>query len=267
MHKIKRICSVIMTLLIFMCISTPVMAANYTITEEGDNYIKAVVSGSRSEIIVDDRAALLGNSQSKELISTVMKDCADYGSVALVTVDINNYSSTETFASAYFSQEIGEYYDGLLFVIDMDKRDIIIYTGGFFADKISSSKADVIADNIYRDCSQGNYYKASDEMFREALALVKGNHIAQPMKYLSNACLSVLIALIVTYFYARRSSKVAAPTTGEIAKSIKSKCNITNPQTRFLNTTRIRIESNSSGRGGHGGGHGGGHHSSGGHHF
>ena len=238
-------------------------AMSYTVESQMDNYILCRNDDNGYYCIIDDSADLITDSQFMELIP-YMLDCTDNGNALFVTIDHNNLGSAQRYADAYYDKML-KGTNGLLFLIDMDTRKIYISSSGAYRRIITNQKADIITDNVYRKASAGDYIGCAKEAFKEVSDLIAGNAIAQPMKYASNACLAVLIALFINYFIARGVSKTWAPSEEDIAEHVFSSFNFTNPTVRHTNTTRT-YSPRSSGSGGGGGGGGGGH-SGGGHSF
>ncbi len=233
----------------------------YTVNVDEDDLIICTNSEGSYRILIDDSADLFTYSEMKELVSYMM-ECTDNGNAYLVTINRNNYGSAQRYADAYYDK-LSEGQSGILFLIDMDTRQLYFSTTGAYRRSISNSKADIIADNIYKMASGGNYFRCAKEAFIEIAAVLDGERIAAPMKYISNACLAILIALLINYFIARSVSKSFAPSNVEIARHLISSFSFTNPSVVHTNTTRTYSprSSGSGGGGGGGGGHGGGGHS------
>ena len=265
----KIITSVIIALaLMIPAFSTEVSAAvsvHYSIVEEYTDYVAAYNDDDDYGIIIDDMAGLLTESQEKGLIE-YMAECSHGGHVMMVTTQENNYGNAETYAGAYYDSMFpGE--SGILFLIDMDTRQLRFYSEGQYQRVLTDGVMDIIGDNIYKKATAGDYYLCACKAFEQIATVLSGQRIAAPMKYASNACLAILLALIINYFFARRISKMAAPANSEIMKAIKSGYSFTNPGVKHLTTTRTYSPRSSSSGGGRSGGGGGGGHSSGGHSF
>ncbi|MCI8454441.1 MAG: TPM domain-containing protein [Lachnospiraceae bacterium] len=148
------------------------------------------------QVVVEDRAELLDEGQCAEL-AEAMQEITAFGNAAFVTVSKNDRSA-ESFARSYYKDRFGTD-SGTVFVIDLDQRKIWIHSDGAVYGVISSAHANTVADNVYRYASKGQYYECANEAFREILALLKGQRIAQPMKYISNALLAMILALLANF--------------------------------------------------------------------
>lgn len=88
-------------------------------------------------------------------------------------------------------------------MIDMDNRNIWIHSNGAIYRTITKSYADTITDNVYTYASAQDYYGCASEAYTQMATLLAGRRIAQPMKYISNALLALIIALLINYFVVR----------------------------------------------------------------
>lgn len=247
--------------------AVPVMASDvsYSLEEKDKNYLLYINDNSNYEIMIDDAADLLTDEEEEQLIPYMAKS-SNGGFVMLVTTDYNKFSDADAYAGNYYRSRIPEE-SGILFLIDMDTRKLLFYSEGAYHRELTSSIMNIIGDNIYKYATNGDYYSCAQEAFIEISDVLEGKRIAAPMKYISNACLAILLALIINYFIARTVSKASKPSDDALVKSIYSKFNFSNPKVIFLHESR-RYSPRSSGSGGSGGGGGGGGgHSSGGHSF
>ena len=106
---------------------------------------------------------------------------------------------------------------------------------------------------------------ATTSAFDRIHSLLAGRRIAQPMKYISNALLALILASFINYFVVRLTSRSSKACTKEILDSISTKFSFTNPRRKLDYQTKAYQPASSGG--GHSGGsghHGGGGHSSGG---
>lgn len=216
-------------------------------------------------IIIEDDAKLLTDAECEELAATMQK-ITEYGNVAFKTVSTSS-SSTESLARNFYRQKFGSE-SGTLFLIDMDNRKIWIYSDGAVYQTITSAYADTITDNVYRYASGGNYFGCADEAFRQIYALLQGSRIAQPMKYISNALLAVILALLLNFGLISYYMRIRKPHGSEILDSIQRTFTYSKPIATFTHETKeyspVSSGSGGSGGGGHSSGGGGGHSSGGG---
>lgn len=214
------------------------------------------------QVIVEDDADLLSGEEEAQLAAR-MQEITAYGHAAFKSVSSNNYSASY-FASLYYHETfLSE--SGTLFLIDMDNREIYIFSNGAVYKTVTGAYADTITDNVYRYASGGSYYLCASNAFDQIHSLLAGRRIAQPMKYISNALLALILASFINYFVVRLTSRSSKAGTKEILDSISTKFSFTNPRRKLDYQTKAYQPASSGG--GHSGGsghHGGGGHSSGG---
>jgi uncharacterized protein len=209
-------------------------------------------------VIYEDDAALLSDSEAEQLIE-VMKPITAYGGVAFKTITKNGYSSTSSYASSYYASKFG-YDSGTVFLIDMAKRNIYIHSNGAVYNTVTTSYANVITDNVYKYASKSDYFTCASTAFGQEYSLLAGRRISQPMKYISNALLALVIAILINYLIVRTVSKKHAATQSELVSGIFVNNALNNSRVVLARQTKTYAprSSDSGGHGGGGGGHGGG---------
>lgn len=214
-------------------------------------------------VIIDDEADLL-SEEEESLLALTMQQITSFGHAAFKSVSSNS-SSASYFAKNYYHELFGQE-SGTLFLIDMDNREIYLFSDGSVYRVVTASYAYTITDNVYRYASNSNYYLCASEAFSQVHTLLSGSKIAQPMKYISNALLALILAALINYFVAIILSGTAKPSKSELLGSISTGFKFTDPYTTKTHQTKV-YSPQSSGGGSHsgGGGHSGGGHSGGGH--
>lgn len=154
------------------------------------------------QIVIQDEADLL-TAEEENLLKQDMKPLSEFGHIAFVSVKTNALNSTKKLAEKYYREFFGDA-TGSLFLIDMQERYIYIFSDGDNYSIISKRRAEVITDNCYRLASKEQYYQCVNEAFSQMHELMLGRQIAQPMKYLSNALLALLLGLILNFIFVRR---------------------------------------------------------------
>lgn len=268
------------TALIFMCFLTLSLtckaAASANTADKADSSAAAsAVTWSNQEtgyyIILEDDADLLTDAQESRLV-TEMQEITVYGNAAFKSISYNNYTAA-SFAENYYHALFGQE-SGTLFLIDMDNRELYLFSDGAINKTITSAYANTITDNVYRYASNSDYYQCAFTAFEQIHTLLSGHRIAQPMKYISNALLALILAALINYFIVRLCSASPKPGSNEILQSISTNFTFINAKSILLNKTKTYspVRSSSS-SGGHssshshsGGGHSSSHsHSGGGH--
>ncbi len=198
-------------------------------------------------IDLSDDAMLLTPAELSAL-SEVMIPLTEYGNVAFVTTSTNNHS-TEYYAEVWYHEHFF-YEDGLLFLIDMDNRIITLYCEGDVSDTITSSYATTITDNVYRYASNEDYYTCAGSAFMQAHSLLEGEKIMQPMKYISNALLATLLAMLILFGYVSYYSRLKKPADDKLLERIHKQFSHSEPIPNFTHETSTyspRSSSSSSG--------------------
>ena len=211
-------------------------------------------------MIIDD-ASLLTEDEAEDLIAE-MKPITEYGDVLFCSTNNNPYS-VERYAASMCDEYCS--YNCTIFLIDMDNRKIYIYSEGDIYDVITSGYASSITDNVYTYASDEEYFTCAKRAFRQMSTLLDGGSISQPMKYICNALLSLIIGLIITYIIVRIVSRPKYAKYRDIKNAMYCQTNIYNTHTHFVGQTRVYDPPSSSGGGRSGGGGGGG--GGGGHSF
>lgn len=217
-----------------------------------------------------DDASLLTDGE-KQSLAEAMKPITDYGSVGFFTSNTGGYS-TEALARGLYSKYLrkpgSNGGSGTLFLIDMADRNIYIYSEGSIYRTITKGYANTITDNIYRYASDGKYFQCAYEAFGQEQTLLEGRRISQPMKYISNIFLALVLAFFINYMLVRAFSQARKPSESALLEGIFAKQTLQGVHARFINETRkYSPQSSSSGSGGHRGGGGGHRGGGGGHHF
>lgn len=223
-------------------------------------------NNSKFKIILEDDADLLDNEE-EELLYEKMKNLLVYGNIAFKTSNSNSYGSTDIYAENYYHSKFSNT-SGTLFLIDMNKRNIFIFSDGNNYRVITKSKAYSITDNVYRYAKNGDYYNCAYEAFDQIETLLKGDKIYEPMRYVSLAFLSIILAAFINFARVLVNSKIKTATNKEIIDKCDVKFEVKDIVATKSGTHRVYRprDSGSSGGGFSGGGGGGGHSGGGGGH-
>ena len=219
-------------------------------------------TGYRTVLV--DEADLLSVEEESELLA-IMQDSSAYGNVMFLSVDSHDYSTTYRLAESRFEETFG-YSNGVIFVIDMQKRMLWITGMDQTQYIITDNYCDTITDNIYTYASDGDYFTCSCIAFEQIHAVLQGKSIPMPMKYICNFLLSIALALVLNYFVAMFLSSKTKASKKEIRSNMIFHFRIMDPKAEFTHETKVYNPSTSSGGSSGGGGGGGGGGSSGGGH-
>jgi len=254
--KISVLLSVIVALILSVANINVKAAATTQETNSSSSYV----------YFVDDQADLLTDNEESAIMN-ILKSISEFGHAGVVLIDNNPYYSAEKYANEYLYDTFGTNRTEVILLIDYTPGQHYIYicAGDDNFKTLPVDKCDVITDNIYRYASDGDFYTCAYEGVSEINDVMNGIAIAEPMKYLSNACLSIILALIIAYFVAMGTSKTASASSSEKLKNMFSQFKMLAPKATKTSTSKT-YSPRSSGGGGHGGGHGGGGHGGGGSH-
>lgn len=236
---------------------------SYEIDQSNNNEENIISEKSESgyQLIIDDQADLLSEEEEEKLKQEMVK-LTEYGNIAFVSVSTNN-SGTPYFASSYYHSHFGTD-SGSIFLIDMDNRQIYIFSDGFNYSIITNSKANIITDNIYTYASYEKYYDCAYHAFEQMDTLLSGGKIYEPMRHISNFVLAIVSAFFINFIIVLINSSVKRASNNEIIKTCDIEFNCANIVGRKTGTHSVYSPQSSGSSGGSSGGGGGGGGSSGG---
>ena len=241
----RKICKILLLLLCIVALSTN------------------VINAESGQIIIEDEEDLLSDAEEKALYNDMLP-ISEYGGVAFVTV--SQYSDTSRYARDVYRSYFGKQ-SGFLFLIDMGRRNIWIYSDGAIYRTINKAYANTITDNVYRYASRGEYYECAKNVYAQALTLLEGGHIAQPMKHISNALIALVCALLLNFVLLLFQRREKAYLTKEIPLAMTTATAIrilSKKKTKSKRHLHVESDGGSGGGSSSGGGGGGGGGSSGG---
>lgn len=219
------------------------------------------VKDSSYRLYINDQEDLLDDEEEEELLTEMLPIASSYGNAAFMTAQIG---------SAYYEKATGDIYhslfgnsSGTIFLIDMNHRQLIIYSDGTIYRVITKRYANTITDNVYGLAKDGEYYDCAKEVFSEMTTLLGGQHIAQPMKHITNAMLALILSTFILYYLTRRMSRLRAARSSEILEKIGAVCHFTNGASTYVSSEKVynphtSSDGDSSSGGGGGGFSGGG---------
>ncbi len=250
-------------------ILTVILACILMLTFPSDCMAESDTTGtSNYQIIIEDDADLLSAPEERQL-AEAMEPITAYGNVAFKSI-LSNPGNTDSYAEDYYYHLFGRD-SGTLFLIDMDNRMIYIHSDGAIYKTITKDYAETITDNVYKHASNADYHLCAAEAYSQIDTLLQGNKIRQPMKYISNALLSVLLAFFLCYAWICTITGLKRPDDEELMKDVTTRFNmqITAPPKMTGETRTYNPQSSGGGSGGSsgGGGRSGGGGGGGGHRF
>lgn len=241
--RIKKTLSCIFVLLIFCLVLSPMAFAS------GNN-----------RIIIDDMADLFTDEQEK-ILKTQLESVLPYGNAGIVTRGGHSYGSTDEMAQNLYAYYFGSE-SGTLFAIDMQYRNIYIYSDGEIYKTITKTRANEITDDTYMYATRGEYYLCASEVFSRITTLLESGRIFSPMKYVAYFLIAFGLAMmicIVIVIIQRRLPKLMKDKRGDEIDGIDTNLPLTIRSIFLKDKVTTRSSGGSGGgHGGGGGGHGGG---------
>ena len=207
------------------------------------------------QLIIEDDANLLTGSE-KELLEKDMAKCTEYGNIVFKSINTNT-TTADSYAKSYYNGRYGSQ-SGTLFLIDMKNRKIYIFSNGENYKKITSEKAETITDNIYQYATDKKYYQCAKEAYKQILTVLEGGKIAEPMKYISNGVLAVMVSLFINFAIFKIATNNRKASGNEQIKECERFLEHTPPVATKTGTHRVYSPPSSSSSGGSSGGGGGG---------
>ena len=217
------------------------------------------------QAIIIDNADYIAYVFEEKLLEE-MKPITAYTNVVYIT-DEGNYRGTEKYSEDLcesIAHSLFGAYENVV-VYDCDNEYDYIYSQGAIQKTITSSRAYSITDNIYRLSAKEEYYKAAVKAFKQINSLFEGKLIAEPMKYVCIAIISILIAFLINFSIVSKKSKLKRVANAELIEGAISWVETNPPEVVFVTESKTYSPQSSGGGGGGHGGHGGGGHGGGGH--
>ena len=131
-----------------------------------------VKASEYNEEAVFDYANLLMESEEESLRDHAKRFEKYEISVVYVTTNDAQYKSSMVYADEFYDDNRFRT-DGVLFLLDMDNREIYISTAGSCIDMLSDSALDEILDRNYYYASDGEYFECLDNIGWETCAIVE----------------------------------------------------------------------------------------------
>ena len=216
-------------------------------------------------VVIYDGAGLLDSDEIKQLANE-MAPISEFGNVAFVTTDENNYGNIMTYSDKIYDEMFGNHANGVMLIIDMQEREISIYTDGDVHKLITDAYGYDITDNIYRYATKGDYYSCASKGFEQIYAVLNGQKIARPMRYVCCALMALLLSFLINYLIVSHASKIQNTSGAEMLSGANKSLRYTPLAVIKTGETKTYSPQSSGSSGGGGGSRGGGFHGGGGGH-
>lgn len=212
-------------------------------------------------IVIEDDADLLSAEEEIKL-KDKMKSLTKYGHIAFKSISDSGISTEQYARNYYYGNFRNE--SGTLFLIDMYNRKIYIFSDGSNYDIITTGKAEIITDNIYKYASRGEYYECTYNAYSQMETLLAGEKIVEPMRYISNIVVSLVLGFFINFAIVLSLTKIKKAKNTEILKDCDINFIINDVFGKKTGTHRTYSPQDSGGSSSGGGGGGGGGSSGGG---
>ena len=213
--------------------------------------------------VIVDSAHLLSDEEEVQL-EKYLDQVTAYCDALFLTIDEPHSSSTHEYAKSKLEQigrSVGmtDGHNSIIYVIDMNKRQLTIYAGDTAAKTITTAVSTAITDNTYTYATKGDYYAAARETFIQIFQVLEGQEIAQPMRYITSALLALFIGFGISLIAVRTKTKRRKADERSIMDSLEtSYFEPAVSATLVSEKTVTHVESSGGGGGFSGGGGGGG---------
>ncbi len=196
-------------------------------------------------IVILDELGLL-SEEEREQLAEEMRPITEYGSVAFWTTDKETYNEVEQ--ARMKRRELFGLNSATILVINMKVRKVSIQSYGRIYETVTVERANTITNNVRNYLTRGEYYDGAAMAFRQIDRILDGGRIPQPMKYLSNASIALILSLMamlpLAFRYAstfRRADPLALVKIGTLA--------VTGANLKYRSETRVKQSSDSGGSG------------------
>ena len=243
--------AVVFAMLLSLMFAGTAMAYDYTDPNTGNR------------IIIDDGAGVLTDAEIR-MLAEDMKPALEFGNIMFVTADEAHSSGINYYAGSIYHSYFGNGVSGTMVIIDFYDRDFYIFSDGKNYDVLTTAKANVITDNNYKSLSNAEYYEGARNTFAQIIAVLGGGRIAEPMKHISNAILSILLGMLICAIIIGATMGVKKAPPIDLVKMAAVNLFNVKAVTKKTTTTKTRVSSSSGGGGGFFSGGGGGSSSGGG---
>lgn len=165
---------------------------------QGRALVTRVVSDRAYEVYIDDRLGLM-TEEEREALEKQLSELTVYGNMVFLDTGEHDYSGARGYAEARY-RDLCDTEPGVVFLIDMDNREIWLAATGSPKNKLTSAICYEITDRTYLYATNGDYYICASETFTEAQNILEGGYLFPIMRILVSLFLSLIVALTINLF-------------------------------------------------------------------
>lgn len=214
MKKIKMVV-LIATLLIIINVNQSIYAVSSAVDINDSisgyssfrDYSDELTKKVDTSLKIYDYANLFSDTEEVQLKDSVEQFIYEYDmDMVIVTIDYNNKLSSMAYADDFYDYNgfgRGLQNDGILFLIDMDKRNMWISTTGRAISVYNDTRIDTILDFTYNKIKNKEYAKCAEEFVKYAkIYAQRGASGSDSVMTMSNAMIiSILVGTLATLIY------------------------------------------------------------------
>ncbi|MEE0957644.1 MAG: TPM domain-containing protein [Ruminococcus sp.] len=249
MMKTKLLAFCTALLLIIALIASSAMCAGAA--EESEDGVMYTNPETGYRVVIIDELGLLSGSEA-DMLADDMKPITDYGNAAFWTTQ--EYTSNEIDQARVKRYDLFGYDSAVIFSVNMNVRKLTVQAYGDILKSVTPSVARSVTNNVKDYATRKEYYNCAKQAFEQMHQVIRGESIAEPMKYTSYAVIALMTGVIIALCVA--FSKRCNPLRREY-----SHASVTGSGTVItgdLHMSLVRNETIHVSSGGGGGGFGGG---------
>lgn len=196
-------------------------------------------------LIIEDDANLLTEDQEQNLRNS-MTPLTEFGNIIFKSISYNS-TTPASYARSYYNNKFGNQ-SGTVFLIDMSQRYLYIFSNGRNYGIITTSKANIITDNVYRYAKNADYYTCATETFRQIYTLLDGGKIFEPMRHMSNGVIALVFSFLAVYLYIMKVSNIKVAPAKDVVSGCDASIKLSNIDVLHMGQRRIYSPPSSSSR-------------------
>ena len=259
----------LLVLLSFVLLVTPVYASTNTNTRTEDdlrvpNKVDLGVANKDAimstpsvdaEEKVYDFADLYTDDEEQKLYEQTKKFIEKYNmDFAIVTISENNKSSEVAYADDFYDYNDFDS-DGVLFLIDMDNRQIYMSTTGYAIKMYTDARIDYLMDNVYKYMTDKEYYEGTSKYISLLSSLAEkgvpsGNEsFASTGQILLYSLIASFVITLIVMIVLVKKNKLVRKANEAKAYLIDDSVKVDVVEERLVSThtTKTKIETSSGG--------------------
>ena len=197
-----------------------------------------------------DFADLFSEEEEEEIFDFIDDYIDEYDiDMVVVTIDENDVGSSEEYADDFFDYNdfgIGKNRNGILYLIDMDNREIFVSTSGNAIYRYNDDVVDLILDECYSDVSIEEYGSSAISFVRLAERYYDKEE-GRSVNWIATILISLAFPSIILYFMLSSYKKIRLATEADsYIKNDLTKYGMDVDNFISTSTNRVRIKDSST---------------------